>query len=147
MFSSVYGVQTLSMRLKKRSKWQKSGIFFVELRDFGPTFGALNLRIFARPAFGHLIGLDKGFFFASSTFVIGSDRIRNEKKKQKKNFNNFQRSNFSTSRQVPVGCKKLWGRKNNYSWLRNVILRLSKGETCHICHIGKPWKSAKIAVA
>ena len=28
-----------------------------------------------------------------------------------------------------------------------MILRLSKCETGHICHIEKPWKSAKIAVA
>ena len=61
VFFSVWG-PNIEYEARKEVKMTKKWYFFVELPDFGPTFGALYLRILARPNFAHLTGLDKGFF-------------------------------------------------------------------------------------
>ena len=61
VFFHVWG-PNIEYEARKEVKMTKNWYFFVELPDFGPTFGALYLRILARPNFGHLTGLDKGFF-------------------------------------------------------------------------------------
>ena len=107
---SMYGVQTLSMRLEKRSKWPKSGIFLLSYPTSDQLLGPYTWEFWPDQTLPIWPAWIKDFF----CFLDLCDRVRHKigtEKKPKKFFLKFSEVKFFDFQTGPARVFWIFGKK------------------------------------